>query len=276
MTEKDFFDTYGQELNDQQLEAVKTVEGPVLLLAVPGSGKTTVLVNRLGYMVYCRNIEPEKILTLTYTVAATRDMAERFSRIFGNELDGRLEFRTINGICAKIIAHYARLIGKDSFELVTDEKIIAKIISDIYLKVAREYPTESDIKSIRTLITYCKNMCLDEKEIKDVGKDLGIDFFRIYEAYNNELKSRSLMDYDDQMIYAYRMLKGAKELLLYYQNIYRYICVDEDQDTSKIQHMIISLLSVSAGRVSWPAGSPGSAVFWPDTSRRSSRSPCRT
>ncbi|WP_029233298.1 ATP-dependent helicase [Butyrivibrio sp. VCB2006] len=236
-------------LSDQQQEAVKTVEGPVLLLAVPGSGKTTVLVNRLGYMIYNMGIEPEHILTLTYTVAATKDMEQRFRKIFGDKEASRLEFRTINGICAKIIAHYGRLIGKTSFELVTDEKVTGKILTDIYLKVVGEYPTESDIKGVRTLITYCKNMCLTETEIKGVGKDQGIDLYRIYEKYNNELKSRSLMDYDDQMIYAYRMLKGSKELLAYYQNEYRYICVDEAQDTSKIQHMIISLLSGEKGNL---------------------------
>ncbi|SCX97993.1 ATP-dependent helicase [Butyrivibrio sp. INlla14] len=249
MTDKDFFTKYGQSLNDQQLEAVQTVEGPVLLLAVPGSGKTTVLVNRLGYMLYCKKIAPEHILTLTYTVAATRDMASRFEKLFGGEFSGRLEFRTINGICAKIIAHYGRLIGKSSFELVTDEKITGKILTDIYLKVVKEYPTESDIKAIRTLITYCKNMCLTEKEIKELGKEQGIDLNKIYELYNNELKLRSLMDYDDQMIYAYRMLKGSKDLLSYYQNEYRYICVDEAQDTSKIQHMIIALLAGKDGNL---------------------------
>ena len=171
ITDTEFWTRYGQKLNEQQMEAVQTVDGPVLLLAVPGSGKTTVLVNRLGYMLYCRGIEPEHILTLTYTVAATRDMSDRFKALFGEEMAGRLEFRTINGICAKIIAHYGRIIGKSSFELVTDEKITGKILTDIYLKVEREYPTESDIKAIRTLITYCKNMCLDEKEIAELGKD---------------------------------------------------------------------------------------------------------
>ncbi len=249
MTEDVFFDKYGRELNDKQLEAVKSVEGPVLLLAVPGSGKTTVLVNRLGYMLYCKGIEPEHILTLTYTVSATRDMAQRFEKLFGPETADRLEFRTINGICAKIIAHYGRIIGKTSFELVTDEKVTGKFLTDIYVKVVGEYPTESDVKTIRTLITYCKNMCLTKQEIQDLGKEQGIELFRIYEAYNSELKTKSLMDYDDQMIYAYRMLKGSNELLSYYRNEYRYICVDEAQDTSKIQHMIISLLSGEKGNL---------------------------
>ncbi|WP_242835853.1 ATP-dependent helicase [Butyrivibrio sp. FCS014] len=249
ISDMDFWAEYGQKLNEQQKEAVRTIDGPVLLLAVPGSGKTTVLVNRLGYMLYCRGIEPEHILTLTYTVAATRDMSDRFKCLFGEEMSEKLEFRTINGICAKIIAHYGRIIGKSSFELVTDEKITGKLLTDIFVKVVGEYPTESDIKGIRTLITYCKNMCLEEKEIEQLGRDQGIDLFGIYTAYNSELKARSLMDYDDQMIYAYRMLKGSKELLAYYQNEYRYICVDEAQDTSKIQHMIISLLSGAKGNL---------------------------
>ncbi len=249
MIEQDFFDKYGSGLNDSQLEAVKTVEGSVLLLAVPGSGKTTVLVNRLGYMLYCKGIAPEHILTLTYTISATRDMAERFQKLFGSEMAGRLEFRTINGICAKVIAHYGRIIGKSSFELVTDEKLTGKLLSDIYVRVMKDYPTESDIKTLRTLITYCKNMCLTKDEIDKLGKDQGIELQPIYEAYNSELKARSLMDYDDQMIYAYRMLKGSKDLLEFYRNKYRYICVDEAQDTSKIQHMIISLLSGEKGNL---------------------------
>ena len=249
ITDIDFWSGYGQKLNDQQKQAVQTVDGPVLLLAVPGSGKTTVLVNRLGYMLYCRNIDPSHILTLTYTVAATRDMADRFRTLFGNDMAERLEFRTINGICAKIIAHYGRIIGKSSFELITDEKITGKLLTDIYIKVEREYPTESDIKNIRTMITYCKNMCLTDKEIEAMGKEQKLELLKIYTYYNRELKARSLMDYDDQMIYAYRMLKGSSELLLYYRNLYRYICVDEAQDTSKIQHMIISLLSGETGNL---------------------------
>ena len=249
MTDKEFIDIYCSQLNNEQLLAVRTIEGPVLLLAVPGSGKTTVLVSRLGYMLYVKGIDPQNILTLTYTVAATRDMAKRFEALFGEEPGENLEFRTINGICAKIISHYGRLIGKKSFDLITDEKITGKILTDIYLKVMDEYPTESDIKGVRTLITYCKNMMLDKDEIKARGEDEGIKLLEIYEKYNAELKSRSLMDYDDQMIYAYRMLKGSKELLDFYRDKYRYICVDEAQDTSKIQHMIISLLSGDGGNL---------------------------
>ena len=249
MTDKEFIDKYGTNLNNEQLMAVRAIDGPVLLLAVPGSGKTTVLVNRLGYMLYVAGIAPENILTLTYTVAATKDMARRFEVLFGTEMAEALEFRTINGICAKIISHYGRLIGKKSFDLLTDEKISGKILTDLFVKTMEEYPTESDIKTIRTLITYCKNMLLTEEEIRNIGKDEGIELWDIYNGYNSQLKAGSLMDYDDQMIYAYRMLKGSPQLLDFYRNKYKYICVDEAQDTSKIQHMIISLLAGESGNL---------------------------
>ena len=248
MKDNVFYNKYLTHLSDQQLDAVRTTSGPVLLLAVPGSGKTTVLVNRLGYMLYCKGIDPQHILTLTYTIAATKDMAERFRSIFGEDA-AALEFRTINGICAKIIQHYGRLIGKNPYELVTDEKLTGKILTDIFIKEAHEYPTESDIKGIRTLITYCKNMLLTSEEIKKLDHDLNVELLPFFDAYNAELKNRGLMDYDDQMVYAYRMIKGSPELLKFYQDKYRYICVDEAQDTSKIQHMLIGLLSGKNGNL---------------------------
>ena len=94
-----FLKKYTEHLNENQLKAVRTVDGPVLLLAVPGSGKTTVLVTRLGYMLYCNAIPAHNILTLTYTVAATQDMQRRYEKLFGEGSSAGLEFRTINGIC---------------------------------------------------------------------------------------------------------------------------------------------------------------------------------
>ena len=249
MTDKEFIDKYGQKLNNEQIAAVRAVEGFVLLLAVPGSGKTTVLINRLGYMLYVKGIRPENILTLTYTVAATKDMARRFESVFGRASSNLLEFRTINGICYEIIREYGRRIGKKPFDLITDDKLSGKILTDIYIDVMDEYPTESDIKNVRTLIIYCKNMLLTEEEIKKRGEDEGLDLFKIYDRYNAELKARSLMDYDDQMIYAYRMLKSSSEMLSFFKNRYKYICVDEAQDTSKSQHMIISLLAGENGNL---------------------------
>ena len=103
--------------------------------------------------------------------------------------------------------------------------------------------TESDLKEIKTMITYIKNMMLSDEEIKIFEKDAGCHLLTIYKAYCDELRSSQRMDYDDQMIYAYRLLRKSPELLSYYQNMFPYICVDEAQDTSKIQHEIIALLA---------------------------------
>ena len=249
ISREEFLTKYTSHLNEKQLRAVQTVNGPVLLLAVPGSGKTTVLVNRLGYMLFCEGISPENILTLTYTVAATNDMARRFESIFGGDYSGALEFRTINGICAKIITRYGQMIGKVPFELVTDEKSTGKILTDILVKNLSEYPTESDVRGARTLITYCKNMLLSDEEIEKTGDQECIPLLKIYTQYNAYLRQNRLMDYDDQMVYAYKLLQSSSELLNFYKEKYKYICVDEAQDTSKIQHIIIGLLAGENGNL---------------------------
>ena len=242
----DFETTFPVKLNQQQKEAVQSTEGPVLLLAVPGSGKTTVLVTRLGYMIYCKHIRPERILTVTYTVAATKDMSKRFADRFGEEMADRLEFRTINGICARIIQYYGRKIGKTPFELVKDEKNTTGMLIKICQEHGMGYPTESDLKNVRTLITYIKNMMLSEEELQKLEEESEIRIAGIYHSYCSEMRKQNLMDYDDQMLYAYKMLRMDPELLAYFQNLYPYICVDEAQDTSKIQHAIIALLAAKS------------------------------
>ena len=246
---KEFETTFSVKLNQQQKEAVQSTKGPVLLLAVPGSGKTTVLVTRLGYMIYCRNIPPESILTVTYTVAATKDMSERFAVRFGEDMAKRLEFRTINGICARIIQYYGRRIGKTPFELVKDEKATTGMLIRICQDHGMGYPTESDLKNVRTLITYIKNMMLNEEELQKLEEESDIRIAGIYREYCRQMREQKLMDYDDQMLYAYNMLRKDPGVLAYFQNRYPYICVDEAQDTSKIQHAIIALLAAGTGNL---------------------------
>lgn len=246
---KEFETTFSVKLNQQQKEAVQSTKGPVLLLAVPGSGKTTVLVTRLGYMIYCKNIHPERILTVTYTVAATKDMSERFAVRFGEDMAKRLEFRTINGICAMIIQYYGRRIGKTPFELVKDEKATTGMLIKICQDHGMGYPTESDLKNVRTLITYIKNMMLNEEELQKLEEESDIRIAGIYREYCRQMREQKLMDYDDQMLYAYNILRKDPGVLAYFQNRYPYICVDEAQDTSKIQHAIIALLAAGTGNL---------------------------
>ena len=248
MTYEVFQKQYKIALNDRQVQAVQAVNGHVLLLAVPGSGKTTTLVTRLGYMVYGCGIAPENILTMTYTVAATRDMRERFARFFGSEIADRLEFRTINGVSARIIRYYEHTTGRRAFSLISDEGKLAALVTGIAASVSKEYPTDSEIKGIRTAITYVKNQMLSEDEIRKMDKDIE-HFSVIYREYNRRLTAQGRMDYDDQMVYARMILKKYPEILAAFQERYRYFCVDEAQDTSKIQHEIIDLLARRHGNL---------------------------
>lgn len=242
MQKETFIKQYAVGLNPQQLAAVQAVHGPVLLLAVPGSGKTTVLVTRLGYMVLCCDVPPAQILTMTYTVAATHEMRGRFAARFGAELAGQMTFRTINGLSAVILQYYSRVYGRRQPELLTNEGDITRMLTDIWQQVNREFPTESTLKELRTAITYIKNMALTDEEIEGLETDLA-SLPELYRRYQAALKRAGQMDYDDQMVFALQILRAAPPVLAYFQQRYKYFCVDESQDTSKIQHEIIRLLA---------------------------------
>ncbi len=237
----DFKQKFNITLNEQQEIAVKKVDGALLLLAVPGSGKTTVLVNRLGYMVFAKGIPANKILTVTYTRIATKEMQERFAKKFGASESDLPDFRTINSLSEQIVLKFERDSERTAPKLVTGERQ-NEIVSSCCKKFWSGYPTETDIKNVKTLITFAKNMMLEQEQIEELN-ERDLPFSDIYAEYCSELKNNGLMDYDDQMVFAYQILKGCPQVLEYYRNKYEYICVDEAQDTSKIQHAIISLIA---------------------------------
>lgn len=249
---------FGIELNAQQEEAVQAIDGSVLLLAVPGSGKTTVLVNRLGYMILECGIAPENILTITYTDAATKDMKQRFAKKFGDQYGERVEFRTINGISQKILMFYGRQIGQKPYDII-DKKVQASLFKNIYKHVTKKFATEGDIKNIETGINYVKNMRLSGEQISKLKTDVE-GFPDIYNLYQSELRKMKLMDFDDQMVYALMVLQKYPEVLQYFRNLYRYICVDEAQDTSKIQHDLIELLAGENGNL-FMVGDEDQSIF---------------
>ena len=230
----------------------------MLLLAVPGSGKTTVLVNRLGYMILECGIAPENILTITYTDAATKDMKQRFAKKFGDQYGERVEFRTINGISQKILMFYGRQIGQKPYDII-DKKVQASLFKNIYKHVTKKFATEGDIKNIETGINYVKNMRLSGEQISKLKTDVE-GFSDIYNLYQSELRKMKLMDFDDQMVYALMVLQKYPEVLQYFRNLYRYICVDEAQDTSKIQHDLIELLAGENGNL-FMVGDEDQSIF---------------
>ena len=247
VTPEQFAKDHLANLNDRQREAVLAVDGAILLLAVPGSGKTTVLVTRLGYMVYCCGIAPTQILTMTYTVAATDEMRQRFRAQFGGADADRLTFCTINSLSNRIIDFYGKTYGRNTFQLAEEGELLS-LLGEIYQRVNEDYATTGILRDIRTNITYVKNQMLSAEEIRKLKT--GIDNFpAIYEQYRAELLQRRAMDFDDQMVYAKRILEQYPEILAAFQNQYRYLCVDESQDTSKIQHSLIRLLAGKNGNL---------------------------
>ena len=232
----------GLRLDPQQDAAVQAADGPVLLLAVPGSGKTTVLVARLGYLRYVRGVPPERILTMTYTVAAARDMRRRFAALFGEQESRLLEFRTINGVCSRIIRLYERTMGRTAFRLMEDGGQKSALLGELFRGLTGEFASESTLKSLETALTYAKNQMLRGEQLEEVKVE-GVDFPAFYRAYGRALRERELMDYDDQMVYALQILRQYPQILQKVQARYSYFCVDEAQDTSKIQHEIIRLLA---------------------------------
>jgi DNA helicase-2/ATP-dependent DNA helicase PcrA len=240
-----FTDRYKIQANEQQEQAIRQVDGPVLLLAVPGSGKTTVIVARTGYMKLCCGIDYDSILTLTFTRAAAQEMRDRFIKKFNvdSEEAKKLHFSTIHSFCVSVLLKAAREYGETIPELEPDN---ARIIRKVYRDICSGYAQENTVKSIGAAITYAKNMLLDEKSLNSVGKidaEGDLSFPLIYRKYEQELASNKKMDYDDQLRLAYSLLKKYPGLLDWCQEKFKYISVDEAQDTSYIQHKIIGLLS---------------------------------
>ena len=234
-----------QDLNPQQQEAVLAAEGPVLVLATPGSGKTRVLITRLGYMVLCRGVDPGTILTVTYTRAAASDLRRRCAELFGSDLSAKLTFRTINGISAKIIAYAGAQRQREVFDLLSGEGKRAGLIRDVLQELHGEYPDENTIRETGNRITYVKNMLLTEEEIAALHTEIK-DFPVVYHSYQKKLRSMRVMDYDDQARYALNLLRQSPVLLQAVHRKYRYFCVDEAQDTSKLQHSMIRVLAAES------------------------------
>lgn len=236
-----FKEKYHINLNKQQERALQAVEGANLLLAVPGSGKTTVLVTRLGYMVLQKNISPENILAITYNKAAAKEMKERFNSIFGSNIGKEISFKTINSLSFKIYSEYCEK-NKIPRKKLIEENERKRILREIFKAFKNEYASENDLLVLSAGITYIKNMMLTGKQITEI--EAYYPFMnKIYDAYQRKLKEQHLMDFDDQMVYALWILQNDERTQNLLQQRYKYICVDEAQDTSKIQHKIIYLLS---------------------------------
>lgn len=235
-----FCKKYDIHLNSQQAQAVQAIDENVLLLAVPGSGKTTVLVARLGYMILEKHIDPEKILAITFNTQAAAEMKQRFSLKFGNVLANQISFKTINSLAYQIYSQFCFDVHYPKRTI--DERREKAILRNIYQSITKEFPGENDILNLQSEITYVKNMRLDTSQIKELEEDDSF-FPKMFEMYEKVMKEQGLMDFNDQMAFAIWILENRKYYRDLWSHKYEYICVDEAQDTSKIQHDIIKILS---------------------------------
>ena len=219
----------------QQSEAIRRVTGATLVLAVPGSGKTTTVITRAGYMVKVKKINPASILIITYTRSATAAMKARYEELFGAS-DG-IEFRTIHGLCAKILQLFESKTGRSVFR-VAENVELKTILRQITDEICDGRLSETEMGDLQSLITYHMNMLSSDDAI-NACTEFDRRFPDIYRRYADEKKRLKIMDHDDQLFYAYKILCSYPAIAAQLKKQYRYVSVDEAQDTSMLQHMII-------------------------------------
>ena len=220
-------------LNKEQLAAVKQVEGPVIVFAGAGTGKTKTLTSRIAYMISNCNIPAKNILAITFTKKATNEMKERVIKLASSNIDAHLvNISTIHALCAKILRQTIHILGyQNNFEIIDDEDSY-RIVNDIYkeLEISRKYLSP---KVAYNMISNYKNGIGDLYDIN----------LKIYNKYQEKLFASNQVDFDDLLLLTERVLTENKDYLKYYQNIYKYVLVDEFQDTNIIQYNIIKLLT---------------------------------
>ena len=194
-----FKEKYGVVLDNQQERAVETTEGPVLVLAIPGSGKTTTLIARIAYLVNIKHVNGNNILALTFTNQSADDMKNRYQKQFGDNND--IEFQTIHSFSYKVVKKY---LGNKIVDDYVSKRIMQNIFKDIN---PNEFYTDNDILSALSIISRIKNSMLADNEIMKIfiwnkpAKE-------IYDKYQEELTKRNIIDFDDQLILARDVLQN--------------------------------------------------------------------
>ena len=236
-------DTILQGLNPEQRHAVCHDEGPLLILAGAGSGKTRVITNRIAYLVRVRNVRPSSILAITFTNKAANEMKDRIKDLVG-DMAAYMWIGTFHSMFARILRRHADLIGYSKSYTILDtddqQKIIKECISEMNLNDKVFIP-----RSVQTEISKAKNELVSPEAM---DKEAGMDFRRqkiagVYRLYRNKLKTANAMDFDDILYYAVELFIQHPDALTYYQEQFRYILVDEYQDTNHAQYRLILMLA---------------------------------
>ncbi len=230
-------------LNEQQREGVFTTEGPVLLLAGAGSGKTRVLTHRIAYLIEEKNVNPYNILAITFTNKAAAEMRERVDRLLGMDAGGAW-IMTFHAACVRILRRYIERIGYSNSFTIYDTDDQKSIIRQILKKLDLDTKLYKD-RAVLTDISRAKDKLKgpDEMEL-----EAGANYHRkkvaeVYREYQRQLKSNNALDFDDIICRTVELFGSCPDVLDYYGERFRYIMVDEYQDTNMAQFKLISLLA---------------------------------
>lgn len=258
-TYENFFDRkknqLGVFLNDIQKKAVLQTEGPLLLLASPGSGKTTTIIMRVGYLIEELNVDPTRIKAVTFSKASAKDMKERFNRFFPKLPP--IDFSTIHSFAYEVVREHFRNT-KTSYQIIEGKVDLEEesdtsenpplhkkfILRKLFKSIVKENITDDQMDQLTTYISYIKNKMIPVEKWSQVTCDVPEveQIILEYEEFKKSGHNKLLIDFDDMLTIANEVLEGDQTLLRKYQQRYDYILTDESQDTSMVQHAIIEKL----------------------------------
>ena len=228
-------------MNDRQAEAVQTTEGPLLIMAGAGSGKTRVLTHRIAYLIDEKMVNPWNILAITFTNKAAREMRERAEKLKTEAQDCLIA--TFHSMCVRILRREADHIGYNRNFTIVDpgeqRTLMKRILKNLNLD-----PKKWNERAILGTISNAKNDLIDEVAYANLAGDMYTEIVaKCYTAYQKELRQSEAMDFDDLIMLTLRLFGQNPDVLTYYQQRYQYIHVDEYQDTNHAQYQLVKLLA---------------------------------
>lgn len=229
-------------LNDKQKEAVFYSDGPLLILAGAGSGKTRVLTHRVAYLIHEKNVNPYNIMAITFTNKAAREMRDRINRLIGHGAEA-VWVSTFHSACVRILRRYIDRIGyNNNFTIYdSDDQKTAIKAACKKLQVDTKFIKE---RAIMSAISMAKNNMITPEEYRNSADDIRTKMIsKVYEEYQSRLKKNNALDFDDLLVKTIELFKSDKEVLMAYQDRLQYIMVDEYQDTNRVQFEFIKLLA---------------------------------
>jgi DNA helicase-2/ATP-dependent DNA helicase PcrA len=250
-------------LNAPQREAVLTTDGPVLVLAGAGTGKTAALTARLAHLLYTRKAWPSEILSVTFTNKAAREMRERVGRLVGEAVEGMPWLGTFHAIGAKMLRRHAELVGLQSNFTILDTDDQLRLLKQLVLAAdidEKRFPA----RSLAGLIDEWKNKGLTPRDV-DAGESERYANGRggeLYERYQERLKAVNACDFGDLLLHVLTILKTDRAVLAQYQERFRYIMVDEYQDTNAVQYLWLRLLAQERRNIACVGDDDQSIYSW--------------